>query len=149
MRLRRLLHEGHLREQAASGQEIADLVEVADRALHDAEVPQLSADGRYITAYSAALTLATIVVRASGYRAAGSAHHWGTFIVLPDLLGATAQERAEYFDESRRKRNRATYGRAGEIDEDESARMVATVRAFRAEVLDWLRANHPELLPQE
>jgi hypothetical protein len=128
---------------------VMDLLEVADRALHDASVPQLSADGKYITTYSAALALATMVVRASGYRVSGSAHHWAAFAALPELLGATAQRRADQFDKSRRKRNRATYSRAGQISEGEAAKMRAAVQAFRAEVLDWIRANHPELLPPE
>jgi hypothetical protein len=149
MSLRDLLREGHLRPQETSVQEVTDLLEVADRALHDAGVPQLSPDGKYITTYNAALALATVVVRASGYRVSGSAHHWAAFAALPELLGATAQGRADQFDRSRRKRNRATYSRAGQISEEEAAKILAAVQAFRSEVLDWLRANHPELLPQE
>ena len=61
-----------------------------------------------------------------------------------DLCG---QARADYLDNCRSKRNLTDYDRAGEIAEAEAEEILAEARAFRAELLEWLRANHPELLP--
>lgn len=52
-----------------------DLLRVADRDLADAEIPQLSSDRRFATAYNAALQMATIALYAAGFRACGAGHH--------------------------------------------------------------------------
>ena len=51
---------------------MADLLRIVDRDLKDASILELSADRRFVTAYNAALRLATIVLRASGYRTPGT-----------------------------------------------------------------------------
>lgn len=76
MTLEELLVERRLRPHQTSPQEIADLLRVVDRDLADAEVPQISADRRFATAYNAAPQLATIALHAAGYRAARAGHHW-------------------------------------------------------------------------
>jgi len=68
--LQRWLDSGALRRHRASGQEVADLLDVVERDLGDAQATVISLDRRFATAYSAALTLATVVLAASGYRVA-------------------------------------------------------------------------------
>ncbi len=67
--LQRWLDCGDLRGHRTSRREISDLLAVAERDLSDAQVPALSLDRRFATAYSGALPLATIVLAASGFRA--------------------------------------------------------------------------------
>lgn len=62
---------------------------VVERELADAAVDGLSADGSFEHAYIASLTIATIVVRASGERVHGPDHHRVTF----ERLGAIADGR--------------------------------------------------------
>jgi hypothetical protein len=86
MSLQRWLGERRLRLHRSSAEEIKALWEIVARDLKDAIVEQLSLDRRYASAYNAILQLATIVLRASGYRTAGEAHHWLTFQALSLLM---------------------------------------------------------------
>lgn len=138
MSLQSWLADGRLRPHAGTVQETADLLRVVERDFADAGILALSSDRRFATAYNAALQLATIVLRASGYRTAGVGHHWITFQTLPELIGAKMQARADYFDACRRKRNIADDVAAGEISDAESDELLAEVRAFRREVEAWL-----------
>ena len=147
MNLQRWLGERRLRRHESSAKEIADLLQVVDRDLKDASITQLSADRRFATAYSAALQLATIVLRAAGYRTAGGGHHWMTFQALPRVMGDIEQERADYFDACRRKRNIADYDASGEIAEAEVRELNVEAALFRDEVLTWLREKHPDMVP--
>jgi hypothetical protein len=148
MTLRDLLAEGRIRPHKTSVREIGDLLRVVDRDLADAGIRQLSADRRFATAYNAALQLASIVLHAAGYRTAGSGHHWATFYVLPEIMGHPAQSRADYLDNCRSKRNVTDYDRAGEISDREVEEILAEARAFRSDVVSWLRKNHAGLLPE-
>ncbi len=78
---------------------------------------------------------------------AGPRHHEATFEALPLLLGPQSVARARYFNRCRRKRNTATYTRVGEVSEADVAKLTREAEAFHADVLQWLRANHPALLP--
>jgi len=146
--LRELLADGRIRAHRTSAREVADLLHVVARDLADAAIPQLSTDRRFATAYNAALQLATIALHASGYRAAGEGRHWATFHVLPETLGPQAQARADYLDNCRSKRNITDYDRAGEISERDAEEILVEARAFREDVLTWLRKSHPPLVPK-
>lgn len=148
MSLKELLADGRIRAHKTSAREVADLLRVVDRDLADAAVPQLSTDRRFATAYNAALQLATIALHASGYRAAGTGHHWATFHLLPEIVGAHAQARADYLDNCRSKRNVTDYDRAGEISERDAEEMLAETGIFREELLAWLKKNYPHFVPR-
>lgn len=149
MSLVALLAERRLRPHQTSRQEVADLLQVVDRDLADAAIPQLSTDRRFATAYNAALQLATIALHAAGYRAAGAGHHWATLQALPSIMGVAAQARTDYLDSCRSKRNVTDYDRAGEIGEQEAAKLLADVLAFRAELVGWPQRHHPALVADE
>lgn len=146
MDLRKLLADGGLRRHRTSAQEIRDLLRVVDRDLADASVRRISSDRRFITAYNAALTLATMVLHAAGYRAVGAGHHWTTIQALGHILGPEARARTNYLNSCRMRRNTADYDRAGTISETEADQILTEAEAFRADVLAWLHANHPDLL---
>jgi hypothetical protein len=146
MSLRKWLHEGRLKRHKTSDKEVADLLQVIDRDLVDAAIKEVSADRRFATAYNAALQLATIALFASGYRTAKSGHHWVTFMVLPDVMGPEAQDRANYFNSCRLTRHAADYDRAGVVSEAVAEEVLEEARAFKDELLRWLGANHPHLL---
>lgn len=148
MSLKELLADGRIRVHKTSAREVEDLLRVVDRDLADAAIPQLSTDRRFATAYNAALQLATIALHASGYRAAGAGHHWATFHVMPEIVGPQTLARADYLDNCRSKRNVTDYDRAGEISERDADEILTEARAFREELLDWLKKNHPTLVPR-
>jgi uncharacterized protein (UPF0332 family) len=146
MTLRELLNEGRIRPHRPSAKEIHDLLDVVARDLADAEIEDLSCDRRFATAYNAVLQLATILLYASGYRTSGTAQHWTTFQALPHVMGSGEQERSDYLDSCRRKRNIAEYDSAGMISEGEVAEILREARLFHQAVLEWLKKNHPDLL---
>jgi len=66
---------GWLRREPTSAGEIKGLLGIVDRSLTDSKVEAISADLRFIAAFSAALTAAATALRASGYRVATQAGH--------------------------------------------------------------------------
>lgn len=148
MSLKRLLAEGQLRPHRSSIREVADHMRLVDRDLSDAAVGKISADRRFATAYNAALQLSTIVLHAGGYRTERMGHHRITFQALPEVMGEEANSRAAYFDICRSKRDITDYDRAGQISEKEAAELLKQVRAFKAEVLQWLSEHHPAFVPE-
>ena len=85
MTSKQFLAEGRLKPHRTGPKEVRDLLRVAQRDLKDASVTEISVDRRFIIAYQAAFQLATIVLAASGFRTAGTGHHWVTFKILPEL----------------------------------------------------------------
>lgn len=77
-----------------------------------------------------------MVLRASGYRTAGTGHHWITFLAIPHLMGPDQQNRADYFDSCRQKRNLADYDVADAIAETEVVELYGEAWEFRQEVLE-------------
>ena len=146
MSLKRLQAEGHIRPHKTSAAEVGDLLQVVDRDLADAGIPQLSADRRFAIAYNAALQLATIALHVAGYRAVGGGHHWATFSALPEVMGPQTQARADYLDSCRSKRNVTDYDRIGLISDTEVEEIIAEAQAFQEDLMIWLRENHPLLL---
>ncbi len=150
MKLSDWLSSGDLLRQPTTREEIARLVEVAQRDLADAAASALSLDRRFNTAYEAAYTLATVVLRAAGYRtrSGGGGHHWLAFAVLPDIMGDGVAERTRYYQSCRRKRHQATYQKSGVATEAEVSELINDVGAFRREVLTWIPEIHPEFAPE-
>lgn len=124
MNFKRLLAEGRIRRHETNGEEISDLIRVADRDLSDARVEGLSPDRRFLTAYEAALALATIPLYSAGHRTHGTGHYWMTFLVLPDIMGAELKSLATYFDVCRIKRNISTYDRGAQISDTEAYELI-------------------------
>ena len=146
-RLDDLLASGRLKRHSPSPAETGDLLALAERQLADASAAGLSPDGRFAAAYSAAITLATAIVRASGYRIADTpGHHRLTIELLPVLLGDQQRRGATYLDACRRKRDVAEHGHAEAITVAESRALGALVRELQEEVLTWLAEVHPELV---
>ena len=142
-----LLATGRLKKHSPSSVETDDLLALAERRLADASAAELSPDGRFAAAYRAALTLATAVVLAHGYRVANtSGHHRLTIELLPVLLGDRQRRGATYLDACRRKRSTAEHECAEAITAGESKALRTATRELQEEVLTWLNEEHPELL---
>ncbi len=147
LRLDDLLADGQLKRHSPSPAETGDLLALAERQLADAATTGLSPDGRFAAAYGAAITLATLVVRASAFRVAdASAHQRLTIALLPVFLGDGQRRGATYLDACRRKRNVAQYDRADTISPAESKALLAAARELQDEVIAWLAEVRPELL---
>ncbi len=97
MSLAKLKNENKLSKHKTSRQEIQNLLKLVERDIKDAQIEALSNDRRFITAYNAALQLATCVLYVAGYRTRPSkgGHHWITFSLLPDIMDASMSEYAD------------------------------------------------------
>lgn len=148
MSLKQWADNGWLRPHQATPQEIADLLAIVARDLDDAE-RDISADWRFGIAYNAALKLCTILLHASGYRPEKTLQHYRTLAALPLILGAERKGDAAYLDACRAKRNTAEYDMAGVATKEDAIELAAFTQELRRDVCDWLRKNHPQLLPNE
>lgn len=145
MSLQRLLSEGRLRRQKTGRAEIKRLLQVVGRDLQDSNVQGLSTDRRFATAYNAALQLATVVLRAEGYRTIGAGHHATVIRALRIIIGSEASELADYLDACRSRRNTVDYDGINIATEADVAELIKEVFVLRAMVLGWLSERHPDL----
>ncbi len=130
-----------------SATEVQRLTGVARRELADAKIGGLSPDGSFEHAYVAALTAATILIRAHGDRIHGAEHHRLTFVRLAELADGRWASAADYFQHCRVRRNRSMYDLAGGVSAAEARELRVQAERLLAEVHDWLRAERPELFP--
>lgn len=140
-----MLGEKRVAREPASKKELDELRQMVAVNLKDAHVGGISAQGRYEFAYNAARLLATIVVRASGYRVISkSGHHYFTF------QGFQASDRsfvkmAIYFDTARDKRNDFSYDAPILISDTDADDLVKAVEQFQQDAEAWIKAKHPAL----
>ena len=133
-------------EHKTSPQEIKGLLGVADRDMRDCAAKGLSDDWRLAIAYNAALQCATAALAASGYRASRESHHFRILQSLSLTIGLD-NKLVGQLDAFRKKRNVSDYERAGMVSEAEADEIVCIARALRKQVEEWLRRNHPALVP--
>ena len=146
MSLEQWTNNSWLVEEEPTKSEIQQLRAVVDRALADANVKGLSADARYMLAYDVGLTLCSICLRASGYRAAkGAGHHKRTIESLVFTLGDSARAVSDEIELASRLRGQAMYDRVDVVHETDVEQLIETVTELRDQVTDWLLRNHPTL----
>lgn len=136
---------GWLVTHQTSPHEIANLLAVSRRDLHDCQSPGLSVDWRLNIAYNAALQAATAALAAAGYRAARDSHHYW---VIQSLAHTVKADNAliSTFDALRKKRNLAGYERIGAVSAREAEEMQRLATDLVAAVRHWLTEHHPDLL---
>ena len=144
MNLQHWVDNGWLREHRTSVEEITKLFLVADRSLSDSE-KDISPDGKFMAAYHAALSLCSVLLYAAGFRPTRDREHYRTIQAMPLILGSDRAQDAQYLDNCRMKRNKAQYESTGIVSRNEAGDLIAFVKEFRSDVLDWLRQHRPEL----
>ncbi len=145
MSLRDWQNNGWLTNHTTSPREIANLLAVSDRDLHDCRAEGLSPDWRLNIAYNAALQAATAALAACGYRASRNGHHYRVIQSLAHSIGAETSVIIK-FDQFRKKRNIGGYEQAGTISQQEANEMIELAEELRKRVRQWVADNHPELL---
>ncbi len=146
MSLEQWFSNGWLKRHKCSSHEIANLFNIVERDLQDAETGELSADWKFGIAYNAALKLCTILISAEGYRPEKTLQHYRTLQALPMILGAGRKADAEYLDTCRAKRNTVEYDRAGAMSDADAAELIEFARELEKDVREWLKQSHPELM---
>ena len=132
MTWKQLLANRQVRRHRTSKTEVDDLRKVVARDLHDASLPDLSADRRFATAYNAVLQLSKMATACAGYRVSvGAGHHQVTFHAARLALGPDSERSLQYFDVCRRKRNAIDYDAAECATETEAAELLERAGEFR------------------
>ena len=145
MSLKDWLLNGWLVEHKTSPQEIAELLDIADRDLIDCQLPGLSPDRKLSTAYNATLQIAKAALAVIGFRAGREAHHFWTLQSLEFTVGYD-KKLLEKLDGFRKKRNISDYERAGAVSDKEADEMFELMKKLTNDFKIWLRNNYPELL---
>jgi hypothetical protein len=149
MSLEQWWQSGWLQREETTVAEIHRLFQVVDRELADAQTPGLSVDGRFQHAYDASLQLCMIPLRASGYRVRkGEGHHKHGIDSLRLTLGNAWSKVADHVERCSRLRGRVVYEQIGVVSDEDAKDLLDTARGLRADVIEWLKTQHPELLPQ-
>lgn len=148
MSLQDWLNNGWLTKHTTSPREIANLLGVADRDLHDCHARGLSPDWRLNIAYNAALQAATAALASCGYRATRVGHHYRVIQSLAHTIDAETNVVIE-LDQFRKKRNIGGYEQAGVISQQEAEEMIELADELRGRIRQWIGNNHPELLREE
>jgi len=138
MSIDNFIKSGVLIRQESSKDEIADLLKIVERDLEDSAQAEISDDWQFGIAYNAALKLANILVRASGYRVKGQGHHMNTIAMITLILGSHKKDDSEYLDTCRRKRNIVEYDCVGGATSEDVKELREFVKEFQKEVLSWL-----------
>lgn len=141
MSIDNFLKTGVLVEQGSSKEEIADLLKIVERDLEDSAQTEISDDWQFGIAYNAALKLANVLVRASGYRVKGQGHHMNTIAMIPLILGPHKKDDSDYLDACRRKRNIVEYDCVGGATANDVKELREFVLEFQKEVQTWLSKN--------
>ncbi|MBT3393608.1 MAG: hypothetical protein HN411_00665 [Waddliaceae bacterium] len=145
MDLKTLLDKGILKNHQTSADEIMKMFKMVKRDIGDASLKGLSTDRRFTTAYEAALTLATVILRISGYRTGPmSGHHKNTFAILPELVGSDLEDYSNYFEACRMKRNMSEYTSSGEISKSEADEILHEVQMFETLVKNWINEHYSD-----
>lgn len=146
MSLERLVEAKRLKREETSIDEITGLVGVVERSIRDAQVEAISEDLRFIAAYNALLTSATIALRAVGYRVGSQpGHHVLTLETLQYTIAAN-DSLIRKLKAFATQRGRATYDVAGSVSADQLRGVIRAAQELERMVLDWLRQHHPQLL---
>ena len=146
MNLNRLLEADRLARHRTSKRELDALRGAIERNLRDAGLAGLSADNRYGLAYEAALLAAKLAVHAAGYRVkALPGAHRTSLEALGLVLGSEHQDRVDYFELCRRKRNELSYEAANIVTERQAHEILMEVRQLVRVVEDWIRVHHRSL----
>ncbi|MDL1986886.1 MAG: hypothetical protein LWX08_04350 [Deltaproteobacteria bacterium] len=144
MSLNQWVDNGWLRRHKTSQEEIENLIMIIDRDLKDAK-GGISDDWRFGIAYNAALKLCTILLYAEGFKAEKTLQHYRTIQALPLILGNKRKDDAEYLNSCRSKRNIVEYDYVGGVTGHNADELIEFVKELKADVLEWLNNNHPEL----
>ena len=147
MALQQWLDNAWLNKVDPSAQEIANLLQVAEREISDGSVKGMSPDGTFVHAYSAVRTLCSVALHASGHRVPkGTREHERVIESVKFTLGETWTTDADYFDRCRRLRHKSLYDGAGVVQRDDADALLDSARKLQEAVTLWLRANHANLL---
>lgn len=138
MNLKTWLKDEKIKAHKTSKEEIQKLFKIVDRDLADAEIPELSSDRKFITAYNAGLQLATIILRVAGFRTNPnkSGHHRISIDALNEIAGKECEGFSNYLNTCRIKRHARDYTSSGEVSDVEVIEIIKEIKTFALHSID-------------
>jgi len=146
MSLEKWLEYGWLRREPSSANEIKALQGIVQRSLDDSKVEAISADLRFVASFTAALTAATIALRAAGYRPVTQTAHHAKIIESLELTIRADSKLIQKLKVLSNKRNKSIYDPAGAVSDQDLKEIAKVATELHRQVTLWLRKSHPELL---
>ncbi|MEE3504709.1 MAG: DNA-binding protein [Pseudomonas sp.] len=125
---------------------ISRLMDAARRSLADAQLTNMSSEGRFDMAYKAIMQAANSALQANGYRTLTSkpGHHQTMIQSLPLTIGLDAKTMI-VLDGLRKQRNVSDYS-GDPVSESMALEAIAHARALLVQVEHWLNANKRHLV---
>ena len=149
MSLQHWLQIGHLVKHDPTVAEMQSLLGVVDRELADAAVIGLSEEGRFSHAYDAALLLCKLALHASGFalqkRAPGHHSLWINSLEL--TVGKEQHTTLVFLAKCSALRHTSLYDQTGVVQKQDADDLLEAARKLLHDVLTWLHAHHPTLIP--
>lgn len=124
---------------------IERLLEAAQASLNDAQLPELSCEGRFDMAYKAIMQSANAALQANGFRTLTSKPglHQTIIQTLPRSIGLDTTKMV-LLDQMRKQRNVIDY--SGDlVSETLAAEAVKQADVLLRQVREWINANKPHL----
>jgi len=146
MSLEKWLEYGWLRREPSSANEIKALQGIVQRSLDDSKVEAISADLRFVASFTAALTAATIALRAAGYRTVTQTGHHAKIIESLELTIQADSKLIQKLKVLSNKRNKSIYDAAGAVSDQDLKEIAKVATELHRQVTLWLSKSHPELL---
>lgn len=139
MTLEKLALIGWYKAEPSSPGEIADLFSIVDRAQADLGVEAISDDLRFQAAFSGILTLANIMLRASGFRVSVGAGHRQKVIESIEYTLSTqdSESRSKWVRKIKvhsQKRNSTSYDLAGGVSPNDLAQIMRDLSLLKEQV---------------
>ncbi len=125
---------------------IGRLLEASQNSLADAQLPQLSNEGKFDLAYKAIMQVANAALQANGFRTLTSrpGHHQTMIQTLPTTIGLDNAQMI-LLDQMRKQRNVIDY--SGDlVSASLAAEALRQAGMLQSKVVDWLRTHRPDLL---
>ncbi len=140
-----LVKSGRLKRERTSPEEIRSYLQHAAQSLADANVPGVSASGRFEFAYTAAHALALAALRVQDVRpGAGPGHRAIAFVMLTQTI-AIPESAASSLNRYHTKRNKSEYGDWVVVTDSEARDLLILATDLRERFLSWLATHSPEL----
>jgi len=116
------------------------------RSLDDSKVEAISADLRFVASFTAALTAATIALRAAGYRTVTQTGHHAKIIESLELTIQADSKLIQKLKVLSNKRNKSIYDAAGAVSDQDLKEIAKVATELHRQATLWLSKSHPELL---
>ena len=131
MAYEKLLKQGRIKKYDASEKEIQRLLEIAARDLSTARsMVSIDTDWAYNISYNAMLQSSRALMLRKGFRPRGSSQHATVVQFVSETMGEKYSEYVAFFDQMRRKRNRAVYEMTKLVGEKETIEALSLARDF-------------------